>query len=69
MRLAIRERQGAIAEAVRLLDAADVGIEDIAIRTPTLDDVFLQLTGQRVERETDEREDGAEREQPEEALQ
>ncbi len=51
VRLAIRERNGAIAEAVRLLDAQSVGVEDIAVRRPTLDDVFLQLTGQRVEAE------------------
>jgi ABC-2 type transport system ATP-binding protein len=36
---------GAIAEAVRALDHAGVAIEDIATRRPTLDDVFLELTG------------------------
>src|SRR5215207_7610821 len=34
-----------IAEAVRRLDDAQVGIADIAIRRPTLDDVFISLTG------------------------
>jgi ABC-2 type transport system ATP-binding protein len=41
----VRRRGGAIVEAVRLLDDAGVGVEDIALRRPTLDDVFLALTG------------------------
>jgi ABC-2 type transport system ATP-binding protein len=45
----IRQRQGAIAEAVRLLNEAGVGIDDIAMRRPTLDDVFLTLTGHAAE--------------------
>ena len=32
-------------DAVRLLDAAGVEVADIALRRPTLDDVFLTLTG------------------------
>ena len=36
-------------EAVRQLDDAGVAIDDIAIVTPTLDDVFLQLTGHAAE--------------------
>jgi len=38
-----------IADAVRALDEAGVVIEDIAIRRPTLDDVFLSLTGHAAE--------------------
>jgi ABC-2 type transport system ATP-binding protein len=34
-----------IAEAVRALDALDVAIDDIGLRRPTLDEVFLALTG------------------------
>ena len=30
------------------LDAADVNADDIAVREPTLDDVFLALTGQEI---------------------
>jgi ABC-2 type transport system ATP-binding protein len=30
---------------VRRLDGAGVGIQDIALRRPTLDDVFISLTG------------------------
>ena len=36
-------------EAVRLLDAAHVTVDDIALRRPTLDDVFLSLTGHSTE--------------------
>jgi ABC-2 type transport system ATP-binding protein len=45
----IRRRGGAIVEAVRLLDDAGVGVQDIALRRPTLDDVFLALTGHAAE--------------------
>jgi ABC-2 type transport system ATP-binding protein len=45
----LREHRGAIAEAVRRLDGLNVGIDDIAIRRPTLDDVFLKLTGRTAE--------------------
>jgi ABC-2 type transport system ATP-binding protein len=36
---------GVVAEAVRRLDHAGVEIDDIATHHPTLDDVFLRLTG------------------------
>ncbi len=45
VRLPLRRRSGAIAEAVRRLDEVGVGIDDVALRRPTLDDVFLALTG------------------------
>jgi ABC-2 type transport system ATP-binding protein len=32
-------------DAARLLDRAGIAVEDIAVRRPTLDDVFLSLTG------------------------
>jgi ABC-2 type transport system ATP-binding protein len=51
--VSVRQRPGAIVEAVRLLDRAGVGVQDIALRRPTLDDVFLTLTGHAAE------EDGA----------
>ena len=44
---------GPLAEAVRKLDAAGVEISDIALRQPTLDDVFMALTGQRAEGENE----------------
>jgi ABC-2 type transport system ATP-binding protein len=49
VRVRLADRQGAIAEAVRHLDDVGVAIDDIAIVTPTLDDVFLQLTGHAAE--------------------
>jgi ABC-2 type transport system ATP-binding protein len=45
----LRRRRGAIAAAIRRLDEAGVGIDDIALRRPTLDDVFLELTGHAAE--------------------
>jgi ABC-2 type transport system ATP-binding protein len=40
-----------LVEAVRALDAAHVAIADVALRRPTLDDVFLTLTGHAAEEE------------------
>jgi ABC-2 type transport system ATP-binding protein len=53
VRVPLRDRRGAIADAVRRLDGAGVGIDDIAVRSPTLDDVFLTLTGRATESEDD----------------
>ena len=49
VRVAVRRRSGLIAETVRRLDDAEVSIEDIALRRPTLDDVFVALTGHAAE--------------------
>jgi ABC-2 type transport system ATP-binding protein len=49
VRVAIRQRSGAIVDAVRRLDDAGVGVLDVAIRRPTLDDVFIALTGRAAE--------------------
>ena len=38
-----------LTEALRRLDAAGVALHDVALRRPTLDDVFLTLTGHRTE--------------------
>jgi ABC-2 type transport system ATP-binding protein len=43
--LQVAERDGAIMEAARRLSRAGVGADDVVLRTPTLDDVFLSLTG------------------------
>ncbi len=45
----VRTRSGAIVEAVRRLGDAGVGVDDITLRRPTLDDVFLSLTGHAAE--------------------
>jgi ABC-2 type transport system ATP-binding protein len=51
LRMPIRRRKGTIAEAVRRLNEAGIGIDDVAMRRPTLDDVFLSLTGHAPEPE------------------
>jgi len=38
-----------LADIVRELDAAGIGLDDLAVRRPTLDDVFLALTGHAAE--------------------
>ncbi len=47
--VSVHRRGGTIVEAVRSLDREGVGVEDIALRRPTLDDVFLTLTGHAAE--------------------
>ncbi len=45
----VRSRRGVLVEAVKLLSGAGVGVEDVNVRRPTLDDVFLSLTGHAAE--------------------
>jgi ABC-2 type transport system ATP-binding protein len=54
LRVPLRAQSGAVVDAVRRLDEAGVGIEDISLRRPTLDDVFLTLTGHAAEGSSDE---------------
>jgi len=56
----VHEHKGAIAEAVRKLDAQGIDIDDISVRRPTLDDVFLTLTGKPPEPEDGDEADGTE---------
>jgi ABC-2 type transport system ATP-binding protein len=49
VRLTVRQRTGTIVEAVRRLDEVGVGVDDLGLRRPTLDDVFLSLTGHAAE--------------------
>lgn len=56
VRLTVRRRTGAIVEAVHRLDEATVDVDDLALRRPTLDDVFLSLTGHVAEESSDEAE-------------
>lgn len=39
----------ALADAVHALREADLGVEDVGLRRPTLDEVFLHLTGEKKE--------------------
>src|SRR5690606_21936731 len=48
-----------LTQALRELDGAGVGIRDVGLRRPTLDDVFLTLTGHAAE--SAERDGGDER--------
>jgi len=59
LRLPMPDRSGVITEAVRRLDEAGVGVQDLAGRRPTLDDVFITLTGRAAEPETPDEESGA----------
>jgi len=54
VRVPVAERRGTIAAAVRRLDDAGIAIDDISVNTPTLDDVFLNLTGRPAEPAPDE---------------
>ena len=49
----VRQRSGAIVEAVKRLSDADIGVDDLVVRRPTLDDVFLTLTGHAAEADGD----------------
>lgn len=53
--LTLRGRSGAIVEAVHRLDGNGIAVDDIALRRPTLDDVFLSLTGHVAEDVLDEK--------------
>jgi ABC-2 type transport system ATP-binding protein len=47
----VRDRVTALTEVARALDDAGIAAEDIGLRRPTLDEVFLRLTGHRAETE------------------
>jgi ABC-2 type transport system ATP-binding protein len=49
---------GSLVQIVRHLDEAGITIDDIALRRPTLDDVFLALTGHAAEEEAADSEVG-----------
>ena len=51
VRAPVTRRHGLIPQIVRALDDADVSIDDIALHRPTLDDVFMALTGHAAEEE------------------
>ena len=51
VKLTVRHRTGAIVEAVRRLSDAGIGVDDLSVSRPTLDDVFFALTGHGAEDE------------------
>jgi ABC-2 type transport system ATP-binding protein len=54
VRAPVHGRQGIIPDVVRRFDEHGVGIADIHLRRPTLDDVFIALTGHAAEEELEE---------------
>lgn len=52
--LPVSDGSKSLLEAVRRLDEAKIEIEDIALRRPTLDDVFLSLTGHIAQEQVEE---------------
>ena len=63
VRVRVDRETGTIMEAARRLDAAGIDADDVAVRRPTLDDVFLTLTGRELSQEESEGEAGADREE------
>ena len=45
----VGSHDGVLTRAIRELDAAGVGVDDIGFRRPTLDEVFLAITGRTAE--------------------
>jgi ABC-2 type transport system ATP-binding protein len=43
--IAVRDTKGVIVEAVRRLSEVGIDVDDLSLRRPTLDDVFMALTG------------------------
>jgi ABC-2 type transport system ATP-binding protein len=57
--VAVSDRVRTLTEALRALDEAGIEAEDIALRRPTLDEVFLQLTGRRADTTDDDSQEEA----------
>lgn len=63
--LPVRKEPGLIARVVRTLDAASIDTDDLSIRRPTLDDVFLALTGKPPKESNDEGDEAVDTQEPE----
>ena len=57
IKVPVRRGASVLVEALRRLDGAGVQVDDVGLRRPTLDDVFLTLTGRPAEEIADEREE------------
>jgi ABC-2 type transport system ATP-binding protein len=55
----VASHEGVLTRAIRELDAAGVHVDDIGFRRPTLDEVFLVLTGRPAEETAVAEEDAA----------
>jgi len=55
----VSRRDGTMMAALRRLDEAGVEVADLTLRRPTLDDVFLTLTGHAAEELPEEEEEVA----------
>jgi ABC-2 type transport system ATP-binding protein len=53
VRITVRSHTGAIVEAVHRLDERGIAVDDLLLRRPTLDDVFLSITGHGAEETVD----------------
>jgi ABC-2 type transport system ATP-binding protein len=53
----VRDRVSALADTARALRDADLAVEDVALRRPTLDEVFLHITGHDTTDSTDSTEE------------
>jgi ABC-2 type transport system ATP-binding protein len=51
--VAVTSHDGVLTRAIRELDAAEVKVDDIGFRRPTLDEVFLSITGRPAEEAPD----------------
>jgi ABC-2 type transport system ATP-binding protein len=65
--LFVEDGASSIAEIVRRLDTADVEVGAISVSRPSLDDVFLEATGRRLEGAQQEQEHGDEAAEEDEA--
>ncbi|WP_435614801.1 ATP-binding cassette domain-containing protein [Streptomyces coelicoflavus] len=55
---------GTLPDLLHLLKESGIAIGDVALRRPTLDDVFLAVTGRSADHDTDRRNSGKETERP-----
>jgi ABC-2 type transport system ATP-binding protein len=53
----VQDRVTTLTEVVRALDDANITAEDIVLRRPTLDEVFLHLTGQHIKESKEARQE------------
>jgi ABC-2 type transport system ATP-binding protein len=54
VRMAVQDRVESLLAAARRIDEAGVGVDDLSVHRPSLDDVFLALTGHTAEQELSE---------------